>query len=254
MYAIYSTRDFRCPVFKNTLGSEIRTSLDFKWPKRSWVASCQNFKWNLKSGGLTVFGHGTGHLNTKALKYRTKKSAADFDNLPEANVVEAVTDFLDLGVPFEGDPTAPEPASFRLRVRDCRPQETRIPLAHGFNLSLGDSGGQVPQEDGGGSVQGTRFVVSLHFFNFLVLTLLSVALGLLLVAVLFRFFFRFWVRWRHWGFAVFLFSTVVLSLAYKKSDFSKWCYEFEVRNAFYTRNAISTNDTFCVLAVCTNII
>ena len=228
MYAIYSTRDFRCPVFKNTLGSEIRTSLDFKWPKRSWVASCQNFKWNLKSGGLTVFGHGTGHLNTKALKYRTKKSAADFDNLPEANVVEAVTDFLDLGVPFEGDPTAPEPASFRLRVRDCRPQETRIPLAHGFNLSLGDSGGQVPQEDGGGSVQGTRFVVSLHFFNFLVLALLSVALG--------------------------LFSTVVLSLAYKKSDFSKWCYEFEVRNAFYTRNAISTNDTFCVLAVCTNII
>ena len=120
----------------------------------------------------------------------------DFDDLPEANVVKAVTDLLNLGIPFKGDPTTAEPASFRLRIRDCRPQESRIPLAHGLNLSLGDGGSQVPQEDGGGSVQGTRLIVPLlHLFNnFLVLTLFPVAQVLFLVPVFFRFFFRFSVR------------------------------------------------------------
>ena len=34
--------------------SEIRTSLDFEWSKRGWVANVLDFEWDLKSGSLTI--------------------------------------------------------------------------------------------------------------------------------------------------------------------------------------------------------
>ena len=50
--------------------SEIRTSLDFEWLKRSRVAKGLNFQWDLKSGSLTIlnwnnwlpFGHILGYF------------------------------------------------------------------------------------------------------------------------------------------------------------------------------------------------
>ena len=36
-------------------GSEIRTSRDFKWSKKGWVANCLDFEWELKSGGPTIW-------------------------------------------------------------------------------------------------------------------------------------------------------------------------------------------------------
>ena len=35
-------------------GSEIRTSLDFEWSKRGWVANGPDFELNLKSGSPTI--------------------------------------------------------------------------------------------------------------------------------------------------------------------------------------------------------
>ena len=35
-------------------GSEIWTSLDFKWSKRCWVANGLDFEWDLKSGSPTI--------------------------------------------------------------------------------------------------------------------------------------------------------------------------------------------------------
>ena len=34
--------------------SEIRTSLDFEWSKRCWVANGPKFEWDLKSGSPTI--------------------------------------------------------------------------------------------------------------------------------------------------------------------------------------------------------
>ena len=39
----------------NTRGSEIWTSLDFKWSKRGWVAYGLNFEWDLKSRCPTIW-------------------------------------------------------------------------------------------------------------------------------------------------------------------------------------------------------
>ena len=36
-------------------GSEIWTSLDFKWSKRGWVANGLDFKWDLKSGSSAIW-------------------------------------------------------------------------------------------------------------------------------------------------------------------------------------------------------
>ena len=36
------------------MGTEIRTSLDFKWSKSGWVAYGPGYKWNLKSGSPTI--------------------------------------------------------------------------------------------------------------------------------------------------------------------------------------------------------
>ena len=35
-------------------GSEIQTSLDFKWSKRGWVSNGSDFEWDLKSRSPTV--------------------------------------------------------------------------------------------------------------------------------------------------------------------------------------------------------
>ena len=39
---------------KTTLGSEIRTILDFEWSKRGWVANSLDFEWDLKSGSPSI--------------------------------------------------------------------------------------------------------------------------------------------------------------------------------------------------------
>ena len=39
-------------------GSKLRTSLYFEWLKRSWVANCTDFEWDLKSGSPTIWNPG----------------------------------------------------------------------------------------------------------------------------------------------------------------------------------------------------
>ena len=48
-------------------------------------------------------------------------------HLPEPNVVEAVADLLDLGVPLEGDPASPEKSAFRLGIRNCGAEKSGKP-------------------------------------------------------------------------------------------------------------------------------
>ena len=42
-------------VYTKQWGSEIRTSLDFKWSKRGWVANGPDFEWGLKSGSPAIW-------------------------------------------------------------------------------------------------------------------------------------------------------------------------------------------------------
>ena len=54
---LFSGSLVRCIWFCNKLqwGSEIRTSLDFEWSKRGWVANGPDFERDLKSGSPTIW-------------------------------------------------------------------------------------------------------------------------------------------------------------------------------------------------------
>ena len=52
-FPIKTKRFWSC--FNVQWGSEIRTSLDFEWSKRGWVANGPGFEWDLKSGSPTIW-------------------------------------------------------------------------------------------------------------------------------------------------------------------------------------------------------
>jgi hypothetical protein len=62
-----------------------------------------------------------------SLKFGGKRTLPEKLCSPQADVVEAEADLLDLGVPLEGDPASPEESALRLRLRERAPQKSGIP-------------------------------------------------------------------------------------------------------------------------------
>ena len=54
-------------------GSEIRTSLDFKWLKRGWAANCPDFEWDLNPETQPFEIRTNGSFSQKPFEIRTKK-------------------------------------------------------------------------------------------------------------------------------------------------------------------------------------
>ena len=116
--------------------------------------------------------------------------------LPQTNVVQAVTNLLDLNIPFESDPTSTKPSSFWLRISNGSPQESGVPFAHGLHFLFGNGWSQIPQENWGGFVQCSwfrllvfHFVVFLttfdFFFHFFILFVLSIFFSSLIMIIIF---------------------------------------------------------------------
>ena len=60
-------------------GSEFRTSLDFEWSKRGWVANSLEFEWDLKSGSPTTFKIGTNGCHSVKKDLKSRQKHPDFD-------------------------------------------------------------------------------------------------------------------------------------------------------------------------------
>lgn len=129
--------------------------------------------------------------------------------LPQTNVVQAVTNLLDLNIPFESDPTSTKPSSFWLRISNGSPQESRVPFAHGLYFLFGDGGSQIPQENWGGFVQCSwfrllvfHFVVFLttfdFFLHFFILFVLSIFFSSLIIMIIIIFWYTFFLENFFW--------------------------------------------------------